>query len=287
MTEKRRLGKGLGALIPEVLSGATEISEVQLNKIKPNPYQPRQKFEDEKINELADSITEHGIIQAVVVAPDEEGDGYILIAGERRCRAAKKAGLSSIPAVIKKIDKKAMLEVALIENLQREDLNPIEEAKAYRKLMKEHNYTQEVLAQRLGKSRPSIANAVRLLALPEPVLKMLEDGAMSSGQARPLLSFPDQEAQIRGAKLIIENGLTAREAERLIYKEKDSEVRTSSSRNKKLSDPEQDELQSQIQISLGTKVRIKKGKNGGSIEIYYYNDEDLERLIDKLLAGES
>jgi ParB family chromosome partitioning protein len=283
MSEKRRLGKGLGALIPEVMSGSGETSEVSLEKIEPNPFQPRQRFDDEKINELAASIKEHGVLQAVVLAPSTDNDRYFLVAGERRCRAARLAGLIKVPAVIKSYDSKQMLEIALIENLQREDLNPVEEARAYKKLMTEFNYTQEELARRIGKSRPSVANTIRLLSLPERVIEALEVGKITSGQARPLLGISNKEVQEKAFKKIIEEGLTARDAERLVSASSGKKQQENSNGQTKEEDPIQSELQLQMQRILGTKVRIKPGKSGGTIEIYYYGDEDLERLVDKLL----
>jgi len=282
MSEKRRLGKGLGALIPEVLIGSTETNEISLDQIQPNPFQPREVFNDEKLRELASSIKEHGILQAVVVSPTGEGS-YFLVAGERRCRAARIAGLSTVPAVVKSIDRKTMLEIALIENLQREDLNPVEEAQAYKRLMQEYNYTQEELARRIGKSRPSIANSIRLLSLPDEILKLLTQGEISAGQVRPLLTISDPRLQQEAARQIIEEGLSAREAEKMAAK---IAMRTGKRRdpdNAVTQDPIHAELQNQIQRSLGTKVRFKQGKNGGTIEIFYYSEEDLERLVAKML----
>ncbi len=285
MSEKRRLGKGLGALIPDAVSTSAEATEIKLDRIKPNPFQPRRTFDDEKLSELAASIKEHGVIQAVVVAPSGTDEQYLLVAGERRCRAARIAGLTSVPAVVKSYDKNTMLEVALIENLQREDLNPVEEARAYRKLMQEYKYTQEELSRRIGRSRPTIANSLRLLALPEKVLNSLAIGELTPGQVRPLLSISDQETQQLLAEKIIEEKLSAREAERIAtreIKDKDKENNNTLKAEKAL-DPESEELQLQMQRNLGTKVKLKHGKNGGTIEIYYYSDEDLERLIERLI----
>ena len=282
MSEKRRLGKGLGALIPEALAGPAETNEIELDRIKPNPFQPRQSFDDGRLQELALSIKEHGVLQAVVVSPSSEGD-YILVAGERRCRAAKIAGLRAIPAVVKMLDRKAMLEIALIENLQREDLNPVEEAQAYRRLMQEYNYTQEELARRIGRSRPSIANSIRLLSLQTEVMDLLIKGEITAGQVRPLLSISDPRQQYEAAMQIIEEGLSAREAEKLATL---INTRVRKERNQDHSgaqDPLHAELQLQIQRCLGTKVRFKQGKSGGTIEIFYYSEEDLERLVSKLL----
>lgn len=283
MSDKRRLGKGLGALIPEVMSGKGETSEISLEKIKPNPYQPRKKFDDSKINELAASIKEHGVLQAVVLAPVKDRDEYILVAGERRCRAAKIAGLKAVPAVIKAYDNKQMLEIALIENLQREDLNVVEEAQAYKKLMDEFSYTQEELARRIGKSRPAVANTVRLLFLPAPVLRALEKGQITSGQVRPLLAIPGQEEQLTAFAKIIEEGLTARQAEQLVSEKAGKISKEPKKVLPRAEDPLQAELQVQMQRVLGTKVRIKPGKTGGTIEIYYYGEEDLTRLMEKLM----
>ena len=282
MSEKRRLGKGLGALIPEVMVGAAETNEIPLDQIKPNPFQPRQSFNEERLRELAFSIKEHGILQAVVVSPTGEGS-YYLVAGERRCRAARIAGLNSVPAVVKSIDRKTMLEIALIENLQREDLNPVEEAQAYKRLMQEYNYTQEELARRIGRSRPSIANSIRLLSLPEKILELLVSGEITAGQVRPLLVISDPGQQQEVASQIVKEGLSAREAERIAAK---LSLQTGGKKDEDravIQDPLHVELQTQIQRSLGTKVRFKQGKNGGTIEIFYYSDEDLERLVAKLL----
>jgi ParB family chromosome partitioning protein len=283
MSEKRRLGRGLGALIPEVMAGTGETNEIALERIKANPYQPRREFDDEKLQELAASIKRHGIIQAIVLTPAGEEGEYLLVAGERRCRAAKIAGLSAVPAIIKSYDSKAMLEIALIENLQRENLNPVDEAKAYQRLMKEFSYTQEELAGRLGRSRPSVANSIRLLSLPESVLGALVEGRITAGQARPLLSLDDPLLQEEAANKIINDGMSAREAENMAVTLSGKDKNGKSKEKSLPEDPLHVELQLQIQRTLGTKVRIRQGKSGGTIEIYYYGDEDLERLIAKLL----
>jgi len=283
MSDKRRLGKGLGALIPDALDASADKSEIELDKIKQNPYQPRENFNEEKLKELASSIREHGVLQAVVVTTANNDDQFYLVAGERRCRAARMAGLKTIPAVIKSYDHKTMLEIALIENLQREDLNPVEEAAAYQRLMKEYSYTQEELATRLGKSRSSIANSVRLLALPESILGMLKNGQVTVGQVRPLLAISDPREQEIIVQRIVEEKLTARDTEKLALgtgKVKTAETNKDSTEQE---DPLQAELQMQMQRRLGTKVKIKPGKNGGTIEIFYYGEEDLERLIARIL----
>jgi ParB family transcriptional regulator, chromosome partitioning protein len=283
VSEKRRLGRGLGALIPEVMTGSGETNEISLERIKANPYQPRREFDSDKLQELAASIKKHGIIQAVVLTPAGDEGEYILVAGERRCRAARIAGLNTVPAVIKSYDSKAMLEIALIENLQRENLNPVDEAKAYQRLLKEFSYTQEELAGRLGRSRPSVANAIRLLSLPETVLDALVDGRITAGQARPLLALSDPALQEDAANRIMSDGLSAREAENMAVNLSGREKSDRDGETSSPEDPLQVELQLQIQRVLGTKVKIRQGKSGGTIEIYYYGDEDLERLIAKLL----
>jgi ParB family transcriptional regulator, chromosome partitioning protein len=285
MSDKRRLGKGLGALIPNAFDTDSDLekSEIALDKIRPNPYQPRENFDPEKMEELARSIREHGVLQPIVVCPTGSDVDYYLVAGERRCRAAKLAGLKSIPAIVRSYDNKAMLEIALIENLQREDLNPVEEAAAYRQLMKDYNYTQEDLAKRLGKSRPTIANSVRLLALSPKILDLIAQGRLTAGQARPLLAISDHFKQEEFAQKIVDEGLTARDAEKLSERTTKKNRTDRDNQREKDEDPITSELQLQIQRSLGTKVRIKPAKNGGTIEIHYYGEEDLERLIAKLL----
>ncbi len=279
MNDKRRLGRGLGALIPEA-SSETDIKEIAVNRIKPNPYQPRISFDETKLRELADSIKEHGVIQAVVVSP--EGENYILVAGERRLRAAQIIGFQTIPAVIKNLNKSAMLEIALIENLQREDLNPIEEATAYRRLMNEFNLTQEELARRVGKSRSAIANTVRLLSLSKTIIEALVRGDITAGQARPLLGLADCETQEKVALQIMAKGLTARDAEKMVARMGKGKEQVA--RHDVLPvDPLHQEMQELLQRRLGTKVKINHGKQGGFVEVFFYSDEDLERLLALLL----
>jgi len=279
--DKKRLGRGLEALIPDLSpEKESDIKEISIDQIRPNPYQPRIKFDGEKLRELAESIKEHGVVQAIIVSP-VNGE-FILVAGERRYRAAKMVGLQTIPAVVRKYSKSAMLEIALIENLQREDLNPIEEGEAYRRLIDEFNLTQEELSQRVGKSRSAIANTIRLLSLPELIKEALCQGEITAGQARPLLGLPDQESRERAATQIITKGLTAREVESMV---------AGTAKKKRLpgikvlpdADPHLKETQIQLQRRLGTKVKMIKGKQGGSLEIYFYSDEDLVRLLMILL----
>jgi ParB family chromosome partitioning protein len=281
LKEKKRLGRGLGALINEALTGEENIMELPLDQVKPNPLQPRSAFDPGRLEELADSIREHGVVQAVIVSPAPRG-GYYLVAGERRCRAAKMAGLTKVPALVRELDERAMLEIALIENLQREDLNPIEEASSYRRLMDEFALTQEELGRRLGKSRPAIANAVRLLSLPQSVQKAIIEKKLNVGQARPLLAIEDRSRQEEMARQIIEGKLTAREAEKLTGKG----AKTGQKRRREVpepADPLTKELQGRLQRQLGTRVKIYRRRGGGSIEISFYGEDDLERLISLLM----
>lgn len=287
MSEKRRLGRGLGALIPDVTEGEADVREMRLDRIRPNPFQPRVNFDPKKLNELAESIKEHGVVQAVVLSPDE-GDGYFLVAGERRYRASQMAGLTKIPAVVREFNKSTMLEIALIENLQREDLSPIEEANAYRRLMEEFDFTQEELARRIGKSRSAIANTVRLLSLPETVKQALARGEISAGQARPILGIQDPASQEELAQKIIAGGITAREAERLAQKINEGKAGDDRKPPTTQQDPLLVELQTSMQRHLGTKVRIGTTRSGGgTIEIHFYGEEDLERLVSLLLPAGS
>lgn len=218
---KRGLGKGLGALIPttnpvQYDPDKDTISELNIHEILPNSFQPRKNFDPDKLSELAASIKEHGVIQPVIVRPHSEG--YELVVGERRLRACKQLGLEKIPAVIRALSDRDMTEMALIENIQRHDLNPIEEAKAYKKLIEEFGLTQEEVAKKVGKSRPFIANYLRILHLPELIHDYLAKGVLTVGHARPLLSIENQSLQLQLVKQIIDNGLSVRETENLIKK---------------------------------------------------------------------
>ena len=282
MSDKRRLGKGLGALIPDAVSGSQGTDRVDLDKIKPNPFQPRKEFDENRLKELAESIREHGVLQAVVLSPD--GDDYILVAGERRCRAARMAGLRTVPAIVKHYNENKLLEIALVENLQRENLNPVEEAKAYRQLMKDYGYTQEDLAKKIGKGRSSIANSIRLLSLPSNVLDALNNGTITPGQARPLLSIENIEKQKEAGRNIITNQLSAREAEKLAARiGNEGKAVSIKEQQAKEVDPLYEALQLDMQPKLGTKVRIKRSSPGGVIEIHYYSEDDLNMLVQKLL----
>lgn len=280
---KGGLGKGLNALIPEINVHFEEeklikgqIVSVDINNIKPNALQPRKIFDKEKLNSLIESIKAYGVIQPVVVRQIDMG--YELIAGERRWKAARQAGLKEIPCVLKEMDERQRMEIALIENLQREDLNPIEEAMAFKTLMETYGLTQEDISISIGKSRPHIANTVRLLNLPKIVQKFVMDHELSSGHARALLSIDNMDLLTETAKRVIENNLSVREAEALVTeihnKKKKKELK------KKTKDSTLMFIEDTLKGILGTKVNIVKGKKKGKIEIEYYGDEELERLIE-------
>lgn len=285
MKQNRGLGKGLGALLPELEEeNLTAQTHVNIHLIVPNPYQPRKEFSDEKLTELSESIKVHGIIQPLLVR--EMNGQYQLIAGERRLRAAKLAGLSEVPVVIKDLTDQSMMEIALVENIQRENLNPIEEAEAYRRLMNEFNFTQDDIAKKVGKSRPAIANTLRLLNLPNEVQRDLSGGTLTMGHARALLSLKTEEEQKNVWSRIQAEGLSVRETEELIRKL--NEVPVVSRETKKVkptSTPEKDpnllEVEDELQQILGTKVTIKPSGVGGRIEIEYYSSEEFERICEK------
>lgn len=277
---KRALGKGLQALIPESVNetGEHEIQELRISDIDPNGLQPRKFFDENALNELAQSIKQYGVIQPITVKPVD--DRYMIVTGERRWRAARMAGLKTIPAIVKDFDTREILEIALIENLQREDLNPLEEAMALKTLIDDFDLTQEELAARVGKSRSAIANTIRLLNLPQSVQGMIMEGLLSAGHARALLSVESEELQQSLAKSTVEKGLTVRELEDLI-KHQSKEHDGSDKRNKNPHTPFQEYADS-LSRMLCTKVNIISGKRKGRIEIEYYDTEDLYRILDVL-----
>lgn len=280
--KKPALGKGLGALIPDINVGSDKgIIEIDINEIEPNSGQPRRKFDEEKLQELADSIREHGVVQPIIVK--KEGNFYKLIAGERRWRAARIAGLKTIPAITKNFNENEIMEISLIENIQREDLNPMEEAEAYKKLMDEFGLTQEKIAEKIGKSRSSIANTLRLINLDERVKQYVTDGVISEGHARALSNINDEkDLQYEIAKKIIDNNLNVRQTEKLIRKLLFKKIKEPLI-NKK---PDQYllEVQKRMENALGSKVSINFGRKKGRIEIEYYSYKDLERILDILKA---
>ncbi len=276
---KNRLGKGLGALLGNEGNVAEDehILQIAVDVIKPNPYQPRKIFDQQAIEELAVSIQEHGIIQPIVVKKAVRG--YILIAGERRLRAAKHLGLEHVPAIERQFTDRQMREIALIENLQREDLNPIEIAEAYDKLIHELNYTQEELAKRVGKSRPQITNFLRLLQLPEVIKEYVSRGTLSYGHARTLLALSNKEYRLMLAERIIKEQLSVRQTEEIVQNLENVSRETKVKSKKQTRDPEIVHIEKHLEDILGTGVKIVTGKKRGKIEIDYFSDEDLERII--------
>lgn len=282
------LGKGISALIPDAdilikkeESELKQVNSLKLSQIEPNPNQPRKTFDPEKLQALADSIAEHGLLQPIAVKKNENGF-YTIIAGERRWRASKMAGIKEIPAVIYEFDDKAVAELSLIENLQREDLNPIEEAAGYARLAEEFEMTQEEISKSVGKSRSAITNTMRLLNLSEPVRKLVEQLEISAGHARTLLSIEDKDLQEKTAYLVIEKDMSVRQLENYVnlLKKPDRlpKVREAFSVIK-------DDIEKLLEVSLGTKVKIISGKKKGKIEIEFYDKESLDRIVSRLKRG--
>jgi ParB family chromosome partitioning protein len=274
---RRALGRGLGALIPGVgEEGAGEIREIALGLIEPNREQPRTRFYDESLRELAESVKLHGIVQPVVVRHLSSG-GFGLVVGERRLRAAKLAGLETIPAIVREVDERAGLEIALVENLQREDLNPIDEARGYEALMEISGETQADVAGRVGKDRSTVANALRLLELPADVQEMLAGGTLSAGHGRAILGLRSATDQAALAARTVLEGLSVRQVEALA---RGKVKRRKAARASRSSDPLVREWEEKLQRVLGTLVRIDRLGTEGTIRIEYYSDEDLERILD-------
>lgn len=284
--ERRGLGRGLGALISSTRADgeSATIREVPVDQIDPNPYQPRNSFDEEKLEEMAQSIREHGVLQPVILRRTG-AESYELVVGERRLRAARSAGLDSIPAVIKEYAHPQMLEVALIENLQREDINPVDAAVAYRRLRDEFGVSQEEISRRVGKAPSTIANTLRLLALPSPVLESLGRGEITEGHARALLQARP-EAQFTAWQDVVRRGLSVRETERLA---RDLKIPSSDGGGKaprvdvRERDPNMAAIEEALQTVLGTKVTIRRSGRTGRIEIEFYSDEELEGIVGRLM----
>lgn len=278
MIEKKALGKGLSALIPpkEAERGQQErVLQIPLSQIKTSKYQPRVEFNKERLGELISSIKEKGVIQPILVR--KAPDGYELIAGERRFRAAMAMGLEALPAIVKDVQDIDMLELSLIENIQREELNPIEEANAFQKFITDFKFTQEKIAQVLGKDRSTIANTIRLLNLPKKIQEYISKDSITAGHAKALLSLPTENEQLRVANLIMKKGLSVRETESLVARRT---AGTKDMAGKKDRDPNIIDIESRLQNMLGTRVKIFHGKSRGRIQIEYYSNEDLNRLLD-------
>lgn len=287
MAVKKGLGKGIFALVDENEFEQADVSQqnaIDVNKIIPNRYQPRQQFDEDSLKELAESIAKNGVIQPVLVS--EMGDGrYELVAGERRLRAAKMAGIMEIPAVVRSFTEEQRIEFALIENIQREDLNPVEVAQAYKEIMERMKLTQEELADHIGKSRTAVANTLRLLKLPEYVRKELFEGRITEGHARAILSIGDIDRMIDFTKYIVDSGISVREAEKQAKTFLEKSVKDDVSRETKSSaDGEIDRLQEALTTALGAKVSINGSRRKGKITIAYFSQQELENLY-KSLSG--
>ena len=284
MVEKRpALGRGLSALIPETPAPAAAPAadrslEIDTDLLRPNQFQPRTHVDDERIEELSRSIRSHGIIQPIVVRKVEQG--YEIIAGERRWRAAQRAGLLKVPVVVRDIPENKLLAVALIENIQREDLNPIEEAIAYRRLSDEFRLTQEQIADAVGKDRSSIANYVRLLRLPQEVRANLASNTLSMGHARALLALTDENAQLRLARDVVARSLSVRETEALVKKA----AEPAAAKIEKTVDVHTRAAEEKLRLALGTRARIVRKGKGGRIEIDFVNEDELQRLYERLVG---
>lgn len=288
MAQRKGLGKGLDALIPGGKSSAPSAStgggggggvqQVAVEIIKRNPRQPRIHFKEEELNELAASIREHGVIQPLIVSPKNDGS-FILIAGERRLQASQRAGLKTVPVVTRQANNQELLELALIENVQRADLNPMEEAEAYHQLAEDFGLSHEMIAKRVGKSRVAVTNTMRLTNLADAVKQALVDGKITEGHARALLALSTQKAQTSALQTIINLSLSVRQAEELIRKLTGTRpVKV----KKVMQNADVADVEKRLQRSLGTKVALKHGKKGGTVTIYYYSDEELDALLKKM-----
>ena len=280
VSKKRGLGKGLSALIPDepfVDLFSEEVNKdsvlnMEVSLIQPNENQPRQEFEKDSLDDLKDSIKKYGVIQPIVVR--KKDDKYEIIAGERRWRAAKAAKLKEIPCIIKEVDDKQAIKLALIENIQRQNLNPIEEAYAFKGLMKEYKLTQEEVAEAVGKSRSYIANTVRLLNLDKEIMDYIIKGEITRGHGRALLSIANKEERIKAAEDIVNNKTNVREIEKMVKKE------NKKTKKEIKKGPFQREIEENLMSALGTRVKLTTKKNGGKIEIEFYSHEDLDRIIE-------
>jgi ParB family chromosome partitioning protein len=289
MTNRRSgLGRGLDALIPrshpshDQPAEQASVQEVDIDLIAPNPHQPRTLFDQEALTELANSIREHGVIQPLIVSRPEGNSGapYQLIAGERRLLASREAGLKRVPVVIKEASPQGLLEIALVENLQRQDLGPLEEASAFRRLADEFGLTQELISARVGRSRSAVANAIRLLTLPPEIQGSLARGEITAGHARAILSVEDRETQLRLWRAIVDPQLTVRQAETLVRDlgKPAKEPPPPRRRSAELAD-----LEERLQASLGTKVDLTRGRKGGKIVIHFFSDEELDSLLERFV----
>lgn len=278
------LGAGLDSLFSDNSSSVQVKSALRTSELEPNREQPRKHFSTESISALADSIREHGILQPILVRPLKTG-GYQIVAGERRWRAARMLGLDEVPVTIKELSDIETMQIAIIENLQRENLNPVEEAAGYNELIENYDMTQEQVGKMVGKSRSAVANAVRLLSLPQRVLKMLENGDLSAGHAKALLSFDDEEMIIAIANRAADGGMTVRQVEKLAQKSAESDETGLVESDKKI-DNYFKEMEISLNERLGRKVKVDYGKNKGVLILEFYDKDDLAAIADKLVVEE-
>jgi ParB family chromosome partitioning protein len=283
MSRRRSLGRGLDALIPSADSGRAEVGErvVQLpvEVIQPNPRQPRHLFDPEELQGLADSIAEHGVLQPLVVARSDDSEDYVLIAGQRRLQAARMAGLAEVPVVLKQASEQQLLEWALIENLQREDLNPIEAARGYQQLVDDFGLSHEAIAGRVGKSRSAVSNTLRLLKLTDDTAQAVLGGRISEGHARALLGLDSPRAQDAALQTILKSDLNVRQAEELV-RNLSGERKAKPSGVKRT--PEEVALEEELRQTLGTRVKLRRGRRGGTLTLHFFSDEELEALVERL-----
>jgi ParB family chromosome partitioning protein len=276
---ERGLGRGLGALIPPASASRHGLRDVLVDAIRPNPWQPRTHFDDQELRELADSIREHGVLQPVLVSQQPDGT-FQLITGERRWRAVQLAGIATLPAIVKEATPQASLELALVENIQRRDLNPLEEAHAFRQLLDEHGLTQEQLAQRVGKSRVKITNTLRLLHLPGVVRAALLDGSITEGHARAILMATGETSRLRLLERVLAEHLSVRDTEALAREMNAARAREAAPPR---GDPDVERLEEAFRQALGTRVRLVKGRRGGRLVITFYSDDELQGLYEAIV----
>ncbi len=283
MTKRSGLGKGLEALIPVAQEPPAGLVQVPVTVITPNPMQPRAALDPDALAELAASIKEHGLIQPLIVTR-QGPERYQLIAGERRWQAARLAGLATVPAIVKEATPQQTLELALVENIQRADLNPLEEAAAFRQLVEEFGLTQEQVAERVGKSRVAVTNTLRLLRLPAEVKQALADGTIQEGHARALLALPTPEAQVAALKTVVGKALSVRQTEELVRR---LLAEPPPRQPKEPADPETQALEKEFRETLGTKVDLYRNRKGqGRLVIHFYSEEELQAIYDAIVGGE-
>jgi ParB family chromosome partitioning protein len=282
MTQKSGLGRGLGALIPggENALAGNGVTLVLVDMVSPNPRQPRSMLNPAELEDLTASIREHGVLQPLIVTPEDMDGRYVLIAGERRLEAARLAGLTSVPVLVRQASDQQRLELAIIENVQRSDLSALEQAEAYRQLAEDFDLSHEDIAARVGKSRVAVTNTLRLLKLPDVIKNALIEGRVSEGHARALLALTTPEAQTAALRIVLKQELNVRQTEELVRKLSGEKP---SRKPKPATVPEMAELEERLRSSLGTKVILRSGRQGGTVTIHYYSDEELNALMERLL----